>query len=179
MDRDSLQLPEFETLQLTPSMLRDLRSDHAGETGAVYIYRGILQQSHDPEIVTFARAHLATEAAHLELLHNWLPPSCRSRLLPLWRFSGWLLGTLSAKAGRATTFATIAAVEQFVVVHYQAQIDKSAGSLRALLITLQRDEAAHRDDATRRLPSTPWWRNLWARVIHGGSAAAVSLARWL
>ncbi len=34
----------------------DIRSDHAGETGAVMIYRGILAASRDPAVREFARA---------------------------------------------------------------------------------------------------------------------------
>ena len=29
----------------------ELRSDHAGETGAVAIYNGILRATHDPELI--------------------------------------------------------------------------------------------------------------------------------
>ena len=31
-----------------------LRSDHAGEVGAVYIYKGILTIAKDPELVSFS-----------------------------------------------------------------------------------------------------------------------------
>jgi ubiquinone biosynthesis monooxygenase Coq7 len=44
-----------------------LRASHAGETGAVWIYRGILlvnRLKHDPDIKTFAQHHLATEKDH-------------------------------------------------------------------------------------------------------------------
>ena len=33
-------------------------SDHAGEAGAVMIYRGILKLTKDPEIAEFAKNHL-------------------------------------------------------------------------------------------------------------------------
>ena len=42
-----------------------LRSDHAGEVGAVYIYKGILTIAKDPELVEFSTRHLATEKEHL------------------------------------------------------------------------------------------------------------------
>ena len=38
-----------------------LRSDHAGEVGAVYIYKGILTIAKDPELLEFSKRHLATE----------------------------------------------------------------------------------------------------------------------
>ena len=45
-----------------------LRSDHAGEVGAVYIYKGILKIAKDPELVNFSKRHLATEES-LSLIH--------------------------------------------------------------------------------------------------------------
>ncbi len=48
-----------------PGLIGDLRSDHAGETGAVAIYLGILAVSHNPQIRQFAREHQATEREHL------------------------------------------------------------------------------------------------------------------
>ena len=43
-----------------------LRSDHAGEVGAVYIYKGILKVAKDAELVSFSKRHLATEESHLQ-----------------------------------------------------------------------------------------------------------------
>lgn len=179
MSTDVTQLPAFEALALPLSLRRDLRSDHAGETGAVYIYRGILQHTTDPEVVAFARAHIETERRHLNILEAWLPSAYHSRLLPLWRFSGWLLGAMAARLGRSFTFATIVAVERFVVDHYQAQIVQTHGDLRELLISLQRDEAEHRDDAAERLAGTSAWHALWSAIVRSGSAAAVYVARWI
>ncbi len=179
MNINTLHLPAFETLPIPAALRRDLRSDHAGETGAVYIYRGILQHTSCPEVISFARTHLTTETTHLNLLENWLPSSNRSKLLPLWRLSGWLLGAVAAKLGKNFTFATIVAVERFVVAHYQAQIEQTQGVLRDLLISLQSDEAAHRDDAATRLSSRSLWHSVWSHIVQGGSAAAVYVARWI
>ncbi len=179
MSPDSLHLPAYDTLQLPAALRRDLRSDHAGETGAVYIYRGILRHTSCPEVTAFARAHLRTETDHLNILEEWLPSATHSMLLPLWRLSGWLLGAMAARLGSRFTFVTIVAVESFVVAHYQAQIERTSGTLHTLLTTLQNDEAAHRDDAATRLSSATRWHRLWAGVVRGGSAAAVHVARWI
>ena len=53
---------------LSSHLVRELRSDHAGETGAVCIYKGIravAQWRGDLELLAFAQAHGATEAEHL------------------------------------------------------------------------------------------------------------------
>jgi demethoxyubiquinone hydroxylase (CLK1/Coq7/Cat5 family) len=109
----------------------DLRSDHAGETGAVQIYRGILAVSRDPAVRAFAEHHLATESRHLEVIEALRPAVPRSRLLPLWRPAGWLTGALPALAGPRAVYATIAAVETFVDRHYGEQIDAIDAALAA------------------------------------------------
>jgi len=77
---------------IPPDLLDDVLSDHAGETGAVFIYRGILSVTGDPDLRRFAREHLQTEQHHLSLMDALLPTAQRSRLLPVWRFAGWLIG---------------------------------------------------------------------------------------
>ncbi len=162
-------------------MLRDLRSDHAGETGAVAIYRGILALTRDPEARDFARHHLATEQLHLELMQQILPPRLRSRLLPLWRVAGWLLGALPALVGAKAVYRTIDAVESFVDSHYAAQIAKLDGrpvdyALRRVLESCREDEIAHRDDARRRLGAPCFTGRLWRRIVWRGSALGVAVA---
>jgi ubiquinone biosynthesis monooxygenase Coq7 len=162
---------------------RDLRSDHAGETGAVAIYRGVLTVSRDPALRAFAERHLHTERQHLEQIEAWLPPDRRSLLLAGWRVAGWTTGALPALFGPRAVHATIAAVETFVVAHYQAQIDRlgrhpGPAGLREALLACQADERSHRDEAAALLagPPGPVLR-LWCRLVGAGSAAAVALAR--
>jgi ubiquinone biosynthesis monooxygenase Coq7 len=167
-----------------PGLLGDLRSDHAGETGAVMIYRGILAASRDPAIRRFATRHLATEAEHLRLLEAMLAPDQRSVLLPVWRVAGFLTGWLPALFGPRAVYATIEAVETFVDHHYEEQIAKlghggEEGALRRLLETCQGEEVHHRDEAAAALGGAargPLLR-AWAFVVGCGSAAAVSAAR--
>jgi len=168
---------------------RDLRSDHAGETGAVAIYAGILAVTRDPALRDFARRHQATEAEHLRLIEAWLPPGRRSRLLPAWRLAGWLTGALPAVVGPRAVYATIAAVETFVDRHYQHQIDHlqvhpGPDGLLPLLVTCQADECAHRDEAAQAAQAASpggtrpaWPLRLWCAVVGAGSAAAVVLAK--
>ncbi|MEE4202371.1 MAG: demethoxyubiquinone hydroxylase family protein [Halieaceae bacterium] len=162
---------------------RELRSDHAGETGAVWIYLGILQFSRDPDIRSFAEEHLQTEQQHLSIFAAWMPKKLTSLLLPLWRLSGWMLGALSVLGGRRAVFATIEAVETFVVAHYQQQIERLAREqiypdIATVLKQCMDDEAHHRDDAAKRYlghPST--LLRAWQGVVGGGSALAVVAAR--
>ncbi|HIC79372.1 MAG TPA: DUF393 domain-containing protein [Kiloniellaceae bacterium] len=164
-------------------LLRDLRSDHAGETGAVAIYRGILAVSRDEEIRRFAEAHLETERRHLAEIEAVLPRRDRSLCLPLWRLAGFLTGALPALFGPRAVYATIAAVETFVDKHYAEQIERLApegdhAALRALLETCRLEEVHHRDEAREALDAEPGALTaLWCRTVGSGSALAVAVAR--
>jgi ubiquinone biosynthesis monooxygenase Coq7 len=166
-----------------PGLIGDLRSDHAGETGAVAIYLGILAVTRDPKIRHFAREHLATEREHLARLAELLPAGQRSVLLPVWRVAGWLTGFLPALIGARAVYATIDAVETFVDHHYEEQIrklpaDGPGGALRALLMACQADEVDHRDEA-RAAGAAAHGRLLqsWQWLVGTGSALAVKAAR--
>ncbi len=179
----NINVPSFDDLPITPSLAADLRSDHAGETGAVAIYCGILAVSRDPEVRRFARHHMRTEIRHRRFFDAWLPRTQQSRLLKVWFASGWLLGAFGAVFGRRSVYTTIAAVETFVVDHYQQQIrwmesDTRYDVLRHRLEAFCADEADHRDDAAdRRARSAGPIARAWSAVVGGASAAGVALAR--
>lgn len=164
-------------------LLRELRSDHAGETGAVAIYRGILTVSRNAEIRSFAEEHLSTERRHLERLEAVLPRWDRSVFLPLWRIAGFLTGALPAQFGRRAIYATIDAVESFVDHHYAAQVERLTREqihpdIRDLLEQCRQDEVHHRDEAREAGDGRGGIAiRAWAWLVTRGSAAAVSLAR--
>lgn len=171
---------------LSVHLQREMRSDHAGETGAVFIYRGLAAVARwrgNAELLAFAQRHEATEAEHLRLVESWIAPAHRSRLLGPWRLAGWLTGALPALAGPRAVYATIAAVETFVDQHYQQQIDHirqhgAPDGLLTLLLRCQADELAHRDEAAALAlgPASAALR-AWCALVGAGSAAAVTLAR--
>ena len=162
---------------------QELRSDHAGEFGAVMIYRGILAISRDASVREFAALHLQTEQKHLTLMEEIVPVAGRTRLLPLWRVMGWLTGALPALFGRQAVFATIEAVETFVDHHYEQQIvrlmpEGEHGPLRQVLLDCQADEVSHRDEAASlALPKRNVLLRLWCAIVGSGSAAAVVAAK--
>lgn len=196
----------FDAAKVSREWVGDLRSDHAGELGAVWIYHGVLALSTDPGVREFAQRHRATEQSHLDKIEAVLPWPQRSRLLLGWRAAGFLTGALPALFGPRAVYATIAAVETFVDRHYQHQIDRlesatapriadakgNAGTspsapstiasrvdLHALLTACQADECEHRDEALARQPGRPpgFLLRLWCDVVSKGSAMAVGLAR--
>jgi ubiquinone biosynthesis monooxygenase Coq7 len=165
-------------------LVGELRSDHAGETGAVRIYDGILAVSRDAAVRDFASRHRATEQGHLDLLEGLLPPADRSRLLPIWRVAGWLTGALPALFGPRAVFATVDAVETFVDHHYRAQTDRLAAEgilphIHALLEHCREEEVHHRDEARKAGQGPAYGPVLraWAWIVGSGSAAAVAAAK--
>jgi 3-demethoxyubiquinol 3-hydroxylase len=178
-------------------LIKELRSDHAGEVGAVQIYRGMLAVSRNPELRRFAEHHLATEQAHLLTIESHLPQAHHSRLLAAWRVAGWLTGALPALFGARAAYATVAAVETFVNQHYADQIEwtdthlKSAGllghldsaqlarlhALRADLERCRLEEVQHRDEALSNGAAQGVFINAWTSLVSSGSATAVALAR--
>ena len=171
-----------EVLQMPEWLLSALRTDHAGETGAVWIYRGILSASRDKKVIEFATRHLETEQEHLKLLESALDAANRSRLLPLWRLAGFIIGAVPALIGPSFVWATIEAVETFVVDHYEKQIEiLSASDEQANILELLRkcsaDEAEHCHEAQSLQNETqsPLTR-LWCRTVSLGSLLAVKLS---
>ena len=164
-------------------LLGELRSDQAGETGAVAIYHGILWASKDEEIRRFAEHHLRTEQSHLRKINAVIPTKSRSRLLPLWRAAGFVTGALPSLFGARAIYATIAAVETFVDEHYLQQIEcldqeRLFPTLRELLAECREDELHHKQEAEQALGTAlhPVLR-AWCRIVDFGSRAAVAIER--
>ena len=111
-----------EVPEIPHDMIPALRSDHAGETGAVFIYKGILAVSRDTSVRAFANRHLETERRHLQVMERMLAAKDRSRLLTAWRLAGWVTGALPALFGAAAVYRTIDAMESFVDRHYAEQM---------------------------------------------------------
>ena len=162
-------------------MIPALRSDHAGEAGAVAIYRGILALSRDDSVREFAQHHLATEEHHLEIMEQLVQPTHRSRLLSVWRFAGWITGALPALFGANAVFRTIDAVETFVELHYSEQIERlrkrpEDRELCSLLEQCCADEVMHRNEARSQLGAPSLTGRCWAAMVGLGSRVGVYLA---
>ena len=172
--------------QLPARVFADLRTDHAGEVGAVCIYQGVLRFARDPALRAFAEHHLLTEQKHLSIISAWLPSSQHSSLLPIWRLAGFLTGALPALFGPKAVYATIEAVETFVDHHYDQQVralesQPAFNELRQTLLDCQADEVAHRDEAaaSRGPDRSSVLLQAWCAMVGAGSKAAVALIRFI
>ncbi len=168
---------------LPATVVAELRTDQAGEAGAVRIYEGVLAITRDPALRDFALRHLATERSHLQHIEAWLPHAHHSHLLPLWRFAGWMTGALPALLGPRAVYCTIEAVETFVGLHYAQQIALLAphpelASLRQTLMDCRGDELAHRIEAATARGTAPGvLLRIWAWMVGAGSRGAVAICR--
>jgi ubiquinone biosynthesis monooxygenase Coq7 len=166
----------------SPWLEGELRSDHAGETGAVWIYKGILFARPNPDLQAFCRRHLETERRHLDQLNRLLAPARRSTLLPLWRLAGFLTGFLPACVSDRSVYLTIVAVESFVQAHYRQQVEhpllQNYPAILSVLETCMNDELEHKEEASL-LAGAGQGKiaGYWSALVGAGSAVAVRFAR--
>ena len=156
--------------------ISELRSDHAGEIGAVNIYRGILSLSKDPSLLAFAESHLSVEQKHLNELEKILPKKSRSILLPCWVLAGRTLGYICALATPSFAYTTIEAVETFVIIHYSDQLHLFPPKLRKIVKGFMEDEIHHCEDAAMRKDRVLSYK-AWTYTVTRGSSLAVVIAR--
>lgn len=151
--------PAVTTAPATPPLpgwvRAELRASHMGEMVAVRLYDGVLAATRDPALARLARAHREIERAHLAAFEAVMAPADTSRLMPLWRALGWLMGWLPALIGPAAVHAVVAGVESWVTTHYAGQIERIARwrpdePLLALLRACAADEASHAGEAAAR-----------------------------
>ena len=162
-----------------------LRVDHAGELGAVHIYRGqraVFSRARDKQRITGKLAQMeAHEAVHLAAFDKLLTEHrVRPTLMaPLWRMAGFALGAGTALMGEKAAHACTAAVETVIEEHYAAQIAEVAEQRPALAADLTRfrnDELAHRDEAIAEgALETPGYP-LLAGLIRAGCRAAIKIS---
>ena len=171
-------------IRVDADMLPWMRSNHAGETGAVWIYKGARCAFWNKRIVAMAAEHGSNEQHHLVVMNHLVEKPQRSRLLVLWRISGFTLGLLPALFGYRAFCITIEAVETFVEQHYLEQIRylRERGNNPQLQSVLQRccdEEVEHQHDAANKhgLKQHGLLHKLWSRIVGKGSDFAVRLAK--
>lgn len=162
-----------------------LRVDHAGEYGAVQIYRGqraIFDRARGRESVAATlKAMEDGEAAHLKAFDRLLAERrVRPTLLaPLWNAAGFALGAATALMGEKAAMAATAAVEDVIEKHYAAQAEElrlSEPALAETVAAFRQDELHHKATAeahgAEEAPAFPLMR----AVIQAGCRAAIKLS---
>jgi ubiquinone biosynthesis monooxygenase Coq7 len=162
-----------------------LRVDHAGELGAVHIYRGqraVLDVAKGRERTAGQLAEMEShEADHLARFDALLNErQVRPTLLaPVWRAAGFALGAGTALLGEKAAHACTEAVETVIEEHYAGQIAELSSrdpALAAELTQFRDDELAHKDIAVSEgAREAPGYRILSA-AIRAGCRAAIRIS---
>jgi len=162
-----------------------LRVDHAGEYGAVAIYRG--QRAvfdalpHKTETAAAIGEMEAGEAAHLKAFDEILNDrGVRPTLLaPVWNLAGFALGAASALVSEKTAMACTAAVEDVIEKHYGEQVSEFEPAEPALAATVRQfreEELEHKRTAEAAGAADAPAYGLFSAVIRSGCRAAIKLA---
>ncbi|KRB52152.1 MAG: demethoxyubiquinone hydroxylase family protein [Pseudomonadota bacterium] len=165
-----------------------LRVDHAGELGAVHIYRGqraVLGAAKGHERIAGQLEEMeGHEAVHLARFDQLLNQhQVRPTVMtPLWRAAAFTLGAGTALLGEKAAHACTEAVENVIEQHYASQIAELEGrdpELAAELSKFRDEELAHRDHAVeegaRDAPGYP----ILSAVIRAGCKAAIKISEKL
>ncbi len=164
-----------------------LRVDHAGEYGAVAIYRG--QRAvfdalpHKAAIAGEIAEMEAGEIDHLDTFDRVLAErGVRPTLLsPLWNAAGFGLGAATALMGEKAAMACTEAVEDVIEKHYAEQIDAletddAEQDLRQTLIRFREDEIGHKTTAENAGARQAPGYGLLSAVIKIGCRGAIRIA---
>ena len=165
-----------------------LRVDHAGELGAVHIYRGqraVLGEAAGRERISGQLSEMEShEAEHLARFDRLLTEHrVRPTLMtPVWRLAGFALGAGTALLGERAAHACTEAVETVIEEHYAGQIAELAEQdpqLAAELSKFRDEELAHRDLAVAEGARDAPGYGLLSAVIRTGCRAAIKLSEKL
>ena len=165
-----------------------LRVDHAGEYGAVAIYRGqravFERLPHKARMTGLLREMEEGEQHHLAefdrlLTERRVRPTA---LAPLWQAAGWGLGAATALMGEKAAMACTSAVESVIEGHYGEQAEELEAKgenpdLAANFRQFREDELGHHDTAIAEGAEDAPGYKLMARAIRAGCLAAIKVSQ--
>jgi ubiquinone biosynthesis monooxygenase Coq7 len=160
-----------------------LRVDHAGERGAIGIYRGqilvssLLHRGCVPALTQM----LAHERVHFATFDRLLAARGlrHCHVLPLWGVGGWALGVLTALCGERAIWVCTAAVESTVNAHLEHQVEflrEVDAEALAAVESIRKDEQAHEAHASGLAGPPRGLHALLWRVVAGSTALAIWLS---
>jgi 3-demethoxyubiquinol 3-hydroxylase len=161
---------------------RILRVDHAGECGAIRIYRSqiAIARMFHPKCVPALEHMLEHELRHFQTFDKLLKArrirSCYA--LPFWMIGGWVLGSATALLGERAIWVCTAAIENTVNQHLDHQVaalSQSDPEALAAVESIRRDEEEHEDHAVRNGGEGQGLYRVLRWIVKG----ATSFAIWL
>ena len=137
-----------------------LRVDHAGEYGAVRIYKGQLAvlearakvRAHEDEALKTVRHMEEQEQVHLATFNTLMNERGvrPTAMTPIWHVAGYALGAGTALLGEKAAMACTAAVEEVIEEHYQDQLEDLTADeddLKATITQFRLEEIEHKETA--------------------------------
>jgi len=167
-----------------PRIAEMLRVDHAGEYGAVAIYRGqqaVFGRNPKTKAIAAQLAQMeAEEQKHLDafdklLIERRVRPTA---MTPIWNIAGYGLGVVTALIGEKAAHACTEAVETVIEQHYGAQaeeIQDEDPELAATFTEFREDELHHKDIAIEGGAKDAPAYGLLSRAIQAGCHAAIKI----
>jgi ubiquinone biosynthesis monooxygenase Coq7 len=164
------------------TVVRILKVNHAGEYGAIRIYRAQIwiARRRYPDIIPFLEETLSHEIGHCSLFLGAMPQrqARPCRVMALWGNGGLMLGFLTGLLGRQGIWICTAAVEAAVHRHLEDQLlflrDRDS-DLYSIIKAIQREELMHLSHAQERIVT----RTLWSRLLSGLVSKSTNVAIWL
>lgn len=161
---------------------RILKVNHAGEYGAIRIYRAQIWVSKRlyPDVVPFLEETRGHEIEHCALFGGAMPArnARPCRVMSLWGNGGYILGFLTALMGRQGIWVCTAAVESAVHRHLEDQVAflrTRDPELRDLILGIQDEELGHLNHAEENIVANGWgWR-----LLRGSVSIVTDLLIWL
>lgn len=163
-----------------------IRVDHAGEFGAVQIYRGqiaVFEAMHGKErMVALLREMEKGEQEHLDTFDRLIADRDvrPTAMAPVWRLLGFGLGAATALMGEKAAHACTAAVEEVIEEHYAQQaksLDTLDPELGEVVGRYREDELKHRDTAILEGAKNAPAYGLLSEAIKFGCRAAIAVSK--
>lgn len=164
------------------TIARIVRVNHAGEHGAIRIYRAQIHISRwrFPDIVPALDHMLQHELRHCAVFYGAMPArrSRPCRIMSLWSMGGSLLGLMTALLGRQTVWICTAAVEAAVHRHLDDQLGFLSSrdkELYDIILDIREEELSHLHHAEAQLCSP----GTYQRVVRGTISVLTDMLIWL
>ena len=176
--------PKRSGHKTNPRIAEMLRVDHAGEYGAVAIYRGqqaVFKRNAKTQKIAEQLAEMeAEEQKHLDafdklLVERNVHPTA---MTPIWNVAGYGLGVVTALMGEKAAHACTEAVENVIEQHYGAQVEEikdEEPELASVFAEFREDELHHRDTAVEQGAHDAPGYGILSSLITAGCHAAIKI----
>lgn len=173
---------------VTPRLREMLRVDHAGEYGAVQIYKGqravFGKLPHKQRLADLLQEMEEGEHEHLATFDRLLPETGTRPTVfaPLWNVAGFALGAGTALMGEKAAMACTSAVEEVIEEHYLEQAEElgeDAPDYRDIFLKFREEEIHHKDTAIAEGAEDAPAYGLMKAVIQAGCRLAIRVSEKL